>query len=219
MKNYNLHTIVRLPEGTFAPYTDIPANLLFFDRSGPTDTIWYYQVPLPEGRKKFTKTIPLQEEHLAECKAWFLSEKREENDYAWKLEFKPLLEQTIAKATPHWEAAEEAKSRAKKIERQIKDLKEAIRANAKNQNEKQKLDTRLRELVTTAASERAIQAAEQSAGDAIYWPIFNLDAKNPTSAETLEQRPPEELIGDILKKEREILKLVEEIQTEVASLK
>ena len=38
LKNYNLHTIVRLPEGTFAPYTDIPANLLFFDRTGLTDT-------------------------------------------------------------------------------------------------------------------------------------------------------------------------------------
>lgn len=219
LKHYNLHTIVRLPEGTFAPYTDIPANLLFFDRSGPTDTIWYYQVPLPEGRRKFTKTIPLQEEHLAECKAWFLSEKREENDYAWKVEFKTLLEQTIAKATPHWKAAEEAKARAQKLDRQIKDLKEAIRANAKNQDEKQQLDTRLRELETTAANERVVQAAEQSAGDALYWPIFNLDAKNPTGAETLEHRPPEELIAGIIEKERKILKLVEEIKEEILKLK
>ncbi|MFX6652718.1 N-6 DNA methylase, partial [Acinetobacter baumannii] len=49
LKEFKLHTIVRLPQGVFAPYTDIPANLLFFERGGPTDTIWYYELPLPEG--------------------------------------------------------------------------------------------------------------------------------------------------------------------------
>ena len=34
LKNFNLHTIVRLPNGVFAPYTSIPTNLLFFERSG-----------------------------------------------------------------------------------------------------------------------------------------------------------------------------------------
>jgi type I restriction enzyme M protein len=56
LKDFNLHTIVRLPNGVFAPYTSIPTNLLFFDRSGPTKEIWYYQLPLPEGRKQYTKT-------------------------------------------------------------------------------------------------------------------------------------------------------------------
>ena len=36
LKEFNLHTIVRLPNGVFAPYTSIPTNILFFDRSGPT---------------------------------------------------------------------------------------------------------------------------------------------------------------------------------------
>jgi type I restriction enzyme M protein len=49
LKEFRLHTIVRLPQGVFAPYTDISANLLFFERGGPTDTIWYYELPLPEG--------------------------------------------------------------------------------------------------------------------------------------------------------------------------
>ena len=43
----DLHTIVRLPNGVFAPYTSIPTNLLFFDRSGPTREVWYYEQPLP----------------------------------------------------------------------------------------------------------------------------------------------------------------------------
>jgi len=55
LKDFNLHTIVRLPNGVFAPYTSIPTNLLFFDRSGPTTDIWYYEQPLPEGRKNATR--------------------------------------------------------------------------------------------------------------------------------------------------------------------
>ena len=56
LKEFNLHTIVRLPNGVFAPYTSIPTNMLFFDRSGPTQEVWYYEQPLPEGRKNYTKT-------------------------------------------------------------------------------------------------------------------------------------------------------------------
>ena len=56
---------MRLPNGVFAPYTSIPTNLLFFDRGGPTKEIWYYEQPLPEGRKKYTKTAPMQFEEFA----------------------------------------------------------------------------------------------------------------------------------------------------------
>jgi type I restriction enzyme M protein len=71
LKHFNLHTIVRLPEGVFAPYTDIPANLIFFDRSGPTRDIWFYQIPPPEGRKKYTKTKPMEYVEFADCLAWW----------------------------------------------------------------------------------------------------------------------------------------------------
>ena len=54
LREFNLHTIVRLPNGVFAPYTSIPTNLLFFERSGPTKEIWFYEIPLPEGRKNYT---------------------------------------------------------------------------------------------------------------------------------------------------------------------
>ncbi|MGH7860348.1 MAG: type I restriction-modification system subunit M, partial [Candidatus Binatia bacterium] len=65
LKEFNLHTIVRLPNGVFAPYTSIPTNLLFFDRSRPTKEVWYYEHPLPEGRKNYTKTAPIQFEEFA----------------------------------------------------------------------------------------------------------------------------------------------------------
>jgi type I restriction enzyme M protein len=83
LKEFNLHTIVRLPNGVFAPYTGIPTNLLFFDRSGPTKDIWYYEQPLPEGRKNYTKTAPIQFEEFAGCLAWW--DKREESEQAWRV--------------------------------------------------------------------------------------------------------------------------------------
>ena len=89
LKEFNLHTIVRLPNGVFSPYTGIPTNLLFFDRSGPTQQIWYYEHPLPEGRKNYTKTAPIQFEEFATCVAWW--KKREENERAWKISAKDVL--------------------------------------------------------------------------------------------------------------------------------
>jgi len=89
LKEFNLHTIVRLPNGVFAPYTGIPTNVLFFDRSGPTQDVWYYEQPLPEGRKNYTKTQPLQFEEFADCIAWW--GKRVENDRAWKVPAAELL--------------------------------------------------------------------------------------------------------------------------------
>jgi type I restriction enzyme M protein len=89
LKEFNLHTIVRLPNGVFAPYTSIPTNLLFFDRSGPTREVWYYEHPLPEGRKNYTKTTPIQFEEFAPLVAWW--NKREENECAWKVPAAELL--------------------------------------------------------------------------------------------------------------------------------
>ena len=89
LKEFNLHTIVRLPNGVFAPYTSIPTNLLFFHRSGPTKEVWYYEQPLPEGRKNYTKTAPIQFEEFAECITWW--KKREENERAWKVPAAELL--------------------------------------------------------------------------------------------------------------------------------
>jgi len=89
LKEFNLHTIVRLPNGVFAPYTSIPTNLLFFDRSGPTREVWYYEHPLPEGRKNYTKTAPIQFEEFAPLIAWWT--RREENDRAWKVPAAELL--------------------------------------------------------------------------------------------------------------------------------
>ena len=77
LREFNLHTIVRLPNGVFSPYTGIPTNVLFFD------------TPLPEGRKNYTKTQPLQFDEFEDCIVWW--NKRGENDHAWKVTVEELL--------------------------------------------------------------------------------------------------------------------------------
>jgi type I restriction enzyme M protein len=89
LREFNLHTIVRLPNGVFAPYTSIPTNILFFDRSGPTREVWYYEHKLPEGRKNYTKTQPLQFEEFAPCLAWW--GERKEDEQAWRVPAEELL--------------------------------------------------------------------------------------------------------------------------------
>lgn len=92
LSNFNLHTIVRLPKGVFEPYTKIPTNLLFFDRSHPTKEIWFYEIPLPEGRKNYTKTKPMTFEEFSDCIKWFHPiEERQENEYAWKVDVEDVL--------------------------------------------------------------------------------------------------------------------------------
>ena len=90
LARFNLHTVVRLPEGVFAPYTDIPTNLIFFDTTGPTQAIWYYEQPRPEGRRKYTKTAPLLYEEFAGCLAWW--NRREESERAWRLDARGLVQ-------------------------------------------------------------------------------------------------------------------------------
>ena len=140
LKEFNLHTIVRLPNGVFAPYTSIPTNLLFFDRSGPTKEIWYYEQPLPEGRKTYTKTQPMRFEEFEACLAWW--KKREEDDRAWKIKAADVF----------------------------------------------KYD-----------GEGALASV-------------NLDIKNPRGKADFEHMPPEQLVEDILSKERKITELVTEIK-------
>ena len=110
LKQFNLHTIIRLPMGVFAPYTGIPTNILFFeamddlyprDNLRPSTTlyppgintgtreVWYYEIPLPAGRKNYTKTIPIQDEDFQACIDWW--NERVENTHAWKVTIDDIL--------------------------------------------------------------------------------------------------------------------------------
>ena len=71
IKNFNLHTIIRMPGSVFAPYTSITTNILFFDNTTPTDDVWFYRMDMPEGYKHFSKTKPMKLEHFDKVKAWW----------------------------------------------------------------------------------------------------------------------------------------------------
>ena len=71
IKDFNLHTIIRMPGSVFAPYTSITTNILFFDNTTPTDDVWFYRMDMPEGYKHFSKTKPMKLEHFDKVKAWW----------------------------------------------------------------------------------------------------------------------------------------------------
>lgn len=75
MSNFNLHTIVRLPQSVFAPYTSTQTNILFFDNNGPTEKTWIYRMDMPEGYKHFSKTKPIKYEHMAPVIEWMRDKK------------------------------------------------------------------------------------------------------------------------------------------------
>lgn len=86
----NLHTIVRLPNGVFNPYTGIRTNLLFFTKGAPTTQVWYYEHPYPPGAKSYNKGKPIRIEEFEGERAWWGQESdgfadRVENEQAWRV--------------------------------------------------------------------------------------------------------------------------------------
>lgn len=68
---FNLHTVIRMPGSVFSPYTSITTNILFFDRTGPTEETWFYRLDMPEGYKHFSKTKSMKLEHFAPAVEWW----------------------------------------------------------------------------------------------------------------------------------------------------
>jgi len=91
-KEFDLHTIVRLAGTTFAPYTDIETNILFFEKPRQTKEICYYQMKVPErvrGRgkdPKYSKTKPIEFEDFAEVLEWIRHKKETPNAWCVKVE-------------------------------------------------------------------------------------------------------------------------------------
>lgn len=82
LTEFNLHTIVRLPKGVFAPYTSISTNILFFDKGTPTTDVWFYEHPYPAGYKSYSRSKPLTIAEFDQEKAWWHN--RVVNEQAWK---------------------------------------------------------------------------------------------------------------------------------------
>lgn len=93
----NLHTIVRLPNGVFNPYTGIKTNLLFFTKGQPTREVWYYEHPYPKGAKSYNKGKPIRIEEFKPEKKWWGKpdksgrySKRKETEHAWRVSIEDI---------------------------------------------------------------------------------------------------------------------------------
>ncbi|MEG3930174.1 class I SAM-dependent DNA methyltransferase [Microcoleus sp. T3_B1] len=226
LTDFNLHTIVRLPNGVFAPYTGIPTNLLFFDASGTTEDIWYYELTLADGRKNYSKTKPIQDDEFNECLGWWNN--RQESDRAWKYNFRETYDKAKTEAQPHWDAARESETIANQCAKKVKELDGQIQTlNASildfappDHIKAQKVQIKLlkdkqAETRQEEQQQRQISKDFQAKGDAIYWAIFNLDKKNPKVLDDFEHLPPEQLVADIWVKEQRILELLAEVRKEL----
>ncbi|HBC3401477.1 TPA: N-6 DNA methylase [Vibrio parahaemolyticus] len=96
----NLHTIVRLPNGVFNPYTGIKTNILFFTKGQPTKEVWFYEHPYPEGVKNYSKTKPMKFEEFQQEIDWWGNEaegfaSRIETKQAWKVSIEDIIERNF----------------------------------------------------------------------------------------------------------------------------
>jgi type I restriction enzyme M protein len=140
--------------------------------------------------------------------------------------FSARYKQARAEAEPHWAAAETAEAKAKESARAAKEIADEIQRlkkpeipllkntgeTSRNEKEIARLEAKRARLLAAEAEERERAKQEQAIGDGIYWPIFNLDIKNPSAKEDFEHLPPEQLADDILQKEQRIAELMMEVK-------
>ena len=88
LREFNLHTIIRLPGSIFSPYTPIATNILFFNNERAdgaeegfsTDKTWFYRLDMPEGYKYFSKTKSMRLEHCQPICDWWNDRKEISSD-------------------------------------------------------------------------------------------------------------------------------------------
>lgn len=74
LKTCNLHTILRLPDGTFQPYASVKSNVIFFTKGKPTKEIWYYD--LRTNIENMNKGNPLSEKLFEDFEKCFHAKPR-----------------------------------------------------------------------------------------------------------------------------------------------
>ncbi|MDP1524410.1 MAG: hypothetical protein Q8M20_01245 [Rhodocyclaceae bacterium] len=92
----------------------------------------------------------------------------------------------------------------------IREVEQAI--TTAGNGEKVTLQERLRELKTRQQAHEQTAKAAQAEGDALYWPIYNLDLKNPHAKAGLEHADPKDLIAAMRGHEAEVMRLPGEIE-------
>src|SRR5690606_8308988 len=105
------HAGVRLHKSSFAPYTSIATNILFFEKGGSTKDVWFFEHPYPEGYKSYSRSKPLTIEEFDREKAWWggpLRKGRKITEHAWKVSVKDIAARNynLDSKNPHEVAVE-----------------------------------------------------------------------------------------------------------------
>jgi len=220
MEKCNLHTIIRLPNGVFNPYTGIKTNILFFEKTGQekdsTQTIWFYEHPYPEGYKNYSKTRPMQfKEFQAEQEWWgdlyntLTYEQRNEGEYAWKVDFSKEKTEALAKAEPYYNRAseyekqkQEKNEEIKKFNAEIRNLGKQIRDITIEDKERQSLEkeSKAKKSLVKALKQEVTELErkskdERNSGDRVKYAVYNLDRKHPLSSQE-ERLDPNKLLDE-----------------------
>lgn len=240
MEKCNLHTIVRLPNGVFNPYTGIKTNILFFEKTDKekdsTQTIWFYEHPYPEGYKNYSKTRPMQFREFQSEQEWWgdlydtsIYAKRKESEYACKIDFIKEKIEALAKAEPCYKRASEYERQKQEKNEEIKELNTAIRnlrkqiksLNAKEE-EKQAVKKEIedkKELIKAFKQEVAKLEhkvkEEKDSGDRIKYSVYNLDRKNTFNSQK-QIIDPDKLLDEFNMLKVKIYETQEELRNELA---
>jgi len=239
MEKCNLHTIVRLPNGVFNPYTNINTNILFFKKTNKekdaTQTVWFYKHPYPEGYKNYSKTRPMRfKEFRSEQERWgdlydtSTYEMRAENEYAWKIDFNKEKLEALAKAEPHYKRAseyerqkQEKNAEIKSLNAEIRNLRKEIRNAKPNEKEKAALDKQIEaakesiKVLKQEVTELERKAKdEQNAGDHIKYAVYNLDRNNPYTSKE-EVLDADELLTELKQLQIEIAETQDSLKNEL----
>jgi len=156
MQDCNLHTILRLPRGTFTPYSQgVKANVIFFQKGHPTENVWIFDARsnVPGVTKKERPLTPKHFEEFEKCygsdpngasrrkdlgeegrfRKFSIKEIRERN---YKLDISWLKDESLEDAENLPEPQDLASEAITELEAVVDDLKEILAELESNGNGK-----------------------------------------------------------------------------------
>lgn len=132
LENFNLHTVLDCPAGTFQG-AGVKTVVLFFEKGEPTSKIWYYQL---DPKRSLGKTNPLNESDLAEFIA--LSKSKASSDLSWTVNVSDI-DATVLDFSP--------KNPNRSVEAEVRSPLEVLENLEKLDRESTELIATLRELL------------------------------------------------------------------------
>jgi len=114
LNEFNVTAIVRLPTGVFPTAADTRCNLIFFGKGGRTESIRYYQVPSPPGKRSYSKTNPITRDVLDGAEKWLVD--GIPNEYSWEVDYDEVVERGFDLDIP-WEGGSDLSDAAAAGER------------------------------------------------------------------------------------------------------